>query len=234
MDAVILAAGSGSRMGRMTAPFHKPVLEVNGTPLVQQAVKLALDAGVTVPVVVVAPQNADAISDAIGNLPVTLIVQRVARGPADALRIGLQVTTDRVTAHRVLVLLSDNVMTMADVNNVSDPWNVTAVGVRRIPRAEAVRYTRWEDGRWVEKVPFGDPDGPPAECWVGPFVGWRSHMETTLPFICEQALNDGHEALIGPHLRKFMRYPDTCVRVLVSSYDVGTQEAYLRATRGEK
>lgn len=234
MDAVILAGGRGTRMGRLAPPFHKPILEVNGVPLVRQAVELALGARVAVPVVVVAPENAADVAHALDGLAAALIIQREPRGPGDALRVGLQVVPSRTTSDRVLVLLSDNVTIPASVAAVADPWNVTAVGVRQIRRAEAVRYTRWEDGRWVEKVPFDDPDGPPAECWVGPFVGWRSHMERVLDDVCAAALEVRQEAPIGPYLSRFMRNPDDVIRVPVSSYDVGTVEAYRQATEGEK
>ena len=228
MDAVILAAGVGKRMQGITRAYYKPLLRVNGVPLVRAAVKLAINAGVDVPVVVVAPQNADVIDQTLADLPATLIVQRTPDGPGDALRVGLQVRGPRAS-YRVLVLLADNVTTDEDVRNVIQ--FETAVGVNEIPRSDAGRYTRFDPdlNDWVEKVPITDLDGPPMECWVGPFVGWRDKMEPVLEEVWFNAKRDGVEALIGPHLGKFMCTELKSARVRVSSVDVGTVDAFAKA-----
>jgi GTP:adenosylcobinamide-phosphate guanylyltransferase len=66
VDTVILAAGRGARLNGIAAPFHKPLLIVNGMPLIVQLVRAAhatfrgSDETARV-VVVVAPENAQAI-----------------------------------------------------------------------------------------------------------------------------------------------------------------------------
>ncbi len=232
MDAVILAAGRGARMEDVVPPYHKPLLEVvRGRPLVRQHVELALEVGVETPVVVVAPRNAELIDAALGDLPARLVVQRRPCGPGHALLVGLCVEPQPFrTSDRVLVLLADNVVTWDDINRVTDTHG-TAIGVRDTPRAEAHRFTRLEDYRWVEHEPVTDVTPDPVPCWVGPFIGWRHAMTHTLRRVVRDAERDQTEALIGPYLSQL------CGRhklVQVSAVDVGTPEAYHAATtKGE-
>lgn len=225
MDAVILAAGRGERVQDIAPAFHKPLLPIDGTPLVCRAVDLALEAGVHTPVVVVAPSNAEAISGALGDRQSQLIIQREPRGPGHALMIGLSVhPRPHCVSDRVLVLLSDNVVSNADVNAVSAC--TTAIGTKKIERREAHRFTRFENNEWVEKKSIGKLDGLPFECWVGPLVVWRSNTVRALQLVCREFDGDG-EVLIGPYLRSFMHIGSHTL-VPVSSFDVGTIESYRR------
>lgn len=219
MDAVILAAGKGERLRDLTPAFHKPLLPIDGVPLVSRAVDLAHVAGVDRPVVVVAPSNADIISRVLGKRDVALVIQREPRGPGDALLTGLMHRTRPTLSDRVLVLLADNVSTDADVAAVAE--EKTAIGVKKISWQDAQRFTRWEDGHWIEKIPLG-PGHHSRLCWVGPFVGWRENMETAL-IHAQPSEND--ELLIGPLLSAFM-LGDIGPIVEVSSYDVGTLATY--------
>lgn len=223
MDAVILAAGRGERLSSLVPPFRKPLIEVNGVPLVRTAVELAIGVGVELPIVVAAPINAADVDAALSGLPACIVIQRQPHGPGDALRIGLQVHNVSLGSYRVLVLLSDNVITSADVHEVTQ--HEVAVGVRSTPRADAGRFT-WFDPAlrdWREKVAI--PDGESVDCWVGPFVGWRSKMERVTREVCDDARRRDDEALIGPYLGRMTNYEYT-PRVPVSAVDVGTLEAF--------
>lgn len=231
MDAVILAAGRGERVRDVAPPFFKPLIEVDGVPLVRRHVQLAIDAGTTTPVVVVAAENAYAIDRALEGLPARLVIQREPLGPGHALLIGLCVEPDPFqSSDRVLVLLSDNVVTETDVAKLTGlPY--TGVGVREVACAEAYRFTRLEGTRWVEREPLTDETPDPVPCWVGPFVGWRQAMMRTL----RDVVGNVSEALIGPYLNELTgTYArGRAVTVPVSSYDIGTPEAY-RATITER
>ena len=225
MDAVILAGGRGERMAGVTSLYGKPLLQVDGSPLVRRAVELAISVDVTEPVVVVSPENASNIHEALEGLPATLIIQRRPAGPADALRLGLKVHTSSLGCYRVLVLLSDNVLTYEDVAAVTK--HETAVGVSVKPRSEAQRFT-WFDPElndWREKVEI--PDGDPVECWVGPFVGLRRNMDRVVREVSTFSRAASTEALIGPHLGHMTNGEHT-PRIPVSSVDVGTPEAYAK------
>lgn len=218
MDAVILAAGRGERLRDLTPRFHKPLLPIDGVPLVCRAVDVASEVADRV-VVVVAPANAEAISGALGQREVSLIIQRYPLGPGHALLTGLSLCQDE----RVLVLLSDNVVTLNDVKRVTS-LSSTGVGVKYMPRREAHRFTRYVDNLWQERVPLS-PYGDDVACWVGPFVGLRGKMWTTLKHVVANTLSEGDdEILIGPHLEDFMG--DDYRQVPVDSYDVGTLESY--------
>jgi len=223
VDAVILAGGRGQRVAGITKLFHKPLLEIEGEPLLLRAVRQARSLGVEVPVVVTSPAIATLVAQVLGDVPANLIIQREPLGPGDALRVGLQVRNRSVGSYRVLVLLSDNYTSDADLTAVCS--HEVAVGVHTTPRTEAQRFT-WYDpdrGAWIEKKTI--PDGSPVECWVGPFVGWRSKMERVMSRVCETRKFNGGEALIGPYLGEMTNETRT-VRVEVSSIDVGTVESY--------
>lgn len=223
MDAVILAGGRGERMTPIIARYMKPLLTVNGAPLVRSAVELAVSAGVEEPVVVTSPFNTQDIAAALTGLPAALVVQRRPLGPADALRVGLKVHNVNGGSYRVLVMLSDNVMTLDDVRFVVR--HETAIGVAVKPRSEAKRFT-WFDPRvqdWREKIDI--PDGDPVECWVGPFVALRSRMNRVVSEVCKFSLAGSTEALIGPNLGLMTDGKNT-PRIPVSSVDVGTPESY--------
>lgn len=198
---------------------------IDGIPLVCRSVDLAHAAGVAVPVVVVAPENAEAIAGALGDREAALVVQRRPLGPGHALLQGLRFNP---AAERVLVLLSDNVVTIGDVAAVAT--HATAVGVKDIDRDDVMRFTRYENGKWIEKVMLGNLWGDPIPCWVGPFIGWRPHMFAKLNELAEQMII-GQELLIGPYLNDMMKDPTRCTTVEVSSYDVGTLDAYLGAQK---
>lgn len=235
MDAVILAAGRGARVGTYAREFEKPLLPMGPVvdefpSLILNAVRLARAVGVDQPVVVVAPSNAYAIDRELRNVPANMVIQRKPEGPGDALRIGLSVKP-QTPSDRVLVLLADNAMSIDDVQRVSSrSRGETNVGVRTLTRDEATRFTWYDpDNRcWREKI------APPkhlteVQCWVGPFVGWRPHMESTLRY----AFPFNGEYLIGPHLSEFMHRTTYSAHVEVGSIDVGTNEAYREFVKGE-
>lgn len=230
MDAIILAGGRGTRVRDLAPEYHKPLLPVDGVPMVTLAVDLALRAGVTCPVVVAAPANAREICRALDGRPAFVVVQRQPLGAGHALLLGLQASPRPfVDCDRVLVLLSDNVSADSDVAAVSGA-GPTAVGIKYIEREHAFRFARLDDdGRWVEKEPILNMEGPPIACWVGPFVGWRAKMTRVLAAAVDERRPDV-EVYVGPHLGKFM-YEDTkCPLVPVASLDLGVTDEYRRLT----
>ena len=85
-SAVLLAAGSGSRMG------HKPksLLELNGEPLIRRSARQLLDAGVTQLVVVLGHYAAD-IEAPLDGLPVHKVYNPDPdQGLVSSQRLGLQ------------------------------------------------------------------------------------------------------------------------------------------------
>jgi len=89
MQAVILAAGQGTRMGPLTESTPKPMLPVAGRPLVAHVADAAVDAGASELVIVVG-YEAEAVRSFFGEtyrgVPVTFAVQETQAGTADAVR----------------------------------------------------------------------------------------------------------------------------------------------------
>lgn len=230
MDAIILAGGRGTRVMELAPEYYKPLLPYKGVPMVRLSVELALNAGVECPVVVVAPANAASICEVLEGLPSFVVVQRQPLGAGHALLLGLQVGSPsyfQVRNDRVLVLLSDNVSSDADVQAVMK--YKTAVGVQQIDRRDAFRFARLsDDGRWVEKEKPPYEGAPVYSCWVGPFIGWRDDMMYVLSRAVENRPADS-EVYIGPYLGEFM-FDGDCHLVPVDSLDLGVADEYRRLT----
>lgn len=216
-------------MRGVAAEFAKPLLPIDGVPLVCRAVDLAYAAGVEVPIIVAAPENVNQIEEALGpNRDAAFVIQRAPFGPGDALLLGLRMRVMSAPSDRVLVLLSDNVSTVEDVAAVAS--HETAVGVKEFNREDALRFT-WlvDDSTWIEdklRQPQLNRTAGRITCWVGPFIGWRPNMENVLGNLRADYDPNHGELLIGPYLGMFMRN-ERNVTVPVSSYDVGTVESYL-------
>lgn len=88
MQAVILAAGRGTRMGPLTETTPKPMLPVADAPLVEHVADAAVEAGADELVVTVgygADRLREHLGDAHRGVPVRYAVQESQRGTADAL-----------------------------------------------------------------------------------------------------------------------------------------------------
>ena len=83
MDAIIPAAGRGSRLGELTADRPKGLVEVGGRPLLAHVFETAVEAGADELVVVVgyeAAQIVDRFGDAFESVPITYVHQRERLG----------------------------------------------------------------------------------------------------------------------------------------------------------
>ena len=113
VGAVLLAAGSGSRMG------HRPksLLELGGVPLIRRQLIALSGAGVD-EVVVVLGHYADRIEEAVQEFPVTLVRNPDPdAGQISSLRLGLQALSPKLDA--VLVALADQpLINSQDINDL--------------------------------------------------------------------------------------------------------------------
>jgi molybdenum cofactor cytidylyltransferase len=97
--AVVLAAGSSTRMGR-----NKLLLDLDGQPVVRRAVQAAVESGVD-RVVVVLGHEADRVRPALDGLACEVIVNPDhERGVGTSLHAGIRAAAD---ADAVVVLLAD-------------------------------------------------------------------------------------------------------------------------------
>lgn len=221
MDAVILAAGKGERLDGITAPYHKPLLVVNGQSLISQSVRHALRFANRV-VIVVAPENALPITQVLGLLSVSaidIIVQPKPTGPGDALRRALRLCTQDET----LVLMADNLLHADDVEKIAKAEDTNVIGVRTVyPSPDNERFTRYQPVHkvWVEKIPFNeDEQKAEALVWVGPIKVSTVEMRTAL--MLDRHIMESGEIPIGPYFNDL-----TDVKVeKVDAFDIGVPEA---------
>lgn len=221
LDAVILAGGQSSRLAGIVPPYHKPFLVVDGTSLLLRAVNQAHAVRAKRIVVVTCPEIALPTSQLLERTDIEdfrLHVVLRTGGPGYALHEGLLLCRE----DRVLVLMADNVNDTIDVAEMVSGHRF-AVGVRDVPSAEASRFTRYVNHRWVENGAV-EVFSPSTTVWCGPLVISRQQGLQVL------AMSDG---AIGPHLDYLA--PDGCLaRVPVDSYDIGTPEALTSFKEGQR
>ena len=129
VGAVLLAAGSGSRLGGRP----KPLLELGGVPLIRRQLIALSGAGVD-EVVVVLGHHADVIEASVRDFPVTL-----ARNPspddgqASSVRTGLQALAGKLDA--VVVALADQPMINAqDISELISAFKKRGAAQMVVPR----------------------------------------------------------------------------------------------------
>jgi len=176
MDAVILAAGSNTRLKGLIPTSHKPLLVVNGQTLVGRLVRQASEVANAETVVVVAsPLNAQPVCEIVGERA-RVVLQAVPTSSLDALRIGLEVGR----AEMVMVLCGDNIVpedTTLNVLEATHPETLT-VAVRPWTVRAGGRFTVFSNGKfWPPGLPV---DGAEVLAWIGPIVAPREALARAL------------------------------------------------------
>ena len=165
IGAVLLAAGSGSRLGRRP----KSLLELGGVPLIRRQLIALSGAGVD-EVVVVLGHHAQAIEAAVRDFPVTLARNPAPDdGQASSVRVGLQALSARLDA--VIVALADQPLVNAqDITDLIGAFKKRGTAAMVVPRVagepsnpvifEAALRDEWLAGdvnaacrRWREEHP---------------------------------------------------------------------------------
>jgi len=236
MDAVILAAGRGQRMVGLAKPFYKPLLEINGLPLIAYAVEYASAAGAAHVTVVASYENFGDIRDALHRYSgwVTIDVQETPSGPGHATLVGM----GRSRGGATMLLMSDNIMDQDAVVAMATNCRIhsmDAIGVRSVTREQASRFTRlrFNYGKpftFVEGIEVTDRDlwiDDTVKVWCGPVIfdteiaydilstAWNTHDKET-------------EMKIGTHLNSILRSPFSICDV--KAFDVGVPAVYMAHT----
>jgi NDP-sugar pyrophosphorylase family protein len=154
MDAVVMAAGEGRRLRPLTERFAKPVLPIDGRPVIVTLLHELRNAGIA-RVTVVTGHLAEQVEELLAGFPLELRFVRQPRpdGSADAVGRGLE----RVPA---LVTAADTVFTPGDIARFAGtPGH--ALAVRRDPPPDPPHRppVRIEDGR-VTRIVDDDPANP--------------------------------------------------------------------------
>ncbi|ELY53468.1 nucleotidyl transferase [Natronococcus amylolyticus DSM 10524] len=164
MQAVVLAAGEGTRLRPLTEDKPKALVEVDGKPLVEDVFDNLLEIGVTELVVVVGYQKEQLIErygDAYEGVPITYAHQREQLGLAHAiLQAEPHVDDDFV------LMLGDNVFrgNLGDVIKRQHEERADAAFlVEEVPYEEASRYGVLDTNEYGEIVEVVEkPDEPPS------------------------------------------------------------------------
>jgi bifunctional UDP-N-acetylglucosamine pyrophosphorylase/glucosamine-1-phosphate N-acetyltransferase len=176
MDAIILAAGKGTRLRPHTESTPKPLLPVQGRPILDWIV------GTLPPVdrlVVVVNYLAGQIEDYLKNqrhvANWATVRQEVPRGTGDA----LMACRGKVTADRVLVLNADDLIGRADVARLAAaPMGILVHSVAE-PRAYGIVFPK-PDGTLDRIAEKPDLDGPRLAN-IGGYVFPKTVFDLDLP-----------------------------------------------------
>jgi len=149
VEAVVMAAGKGRRLRPLTERYAKPVLPIDGRPVVVTLLHELRAAGIG-RITVVTGHLAEQVESLLEPFGVRFVRQPVALGSGDAVRRGL----DAVPA---LVLGADTVFTPGDIARFAATPGHAIAGRRDPPPSPPHRYAlRIEDGR-ITKVLDDDP-----------------------------------------------------------------------------
>lgn len=158
-----MAAGEGSRLRPLTERWPKPVLPIDGRPVVGTLLRELVGAGLE-RVTIVVGHLGEQVRALVGDgsaygLEVRYAEQPKAHGSADAIRRAIEAGA----AAPLLVAAADTVFRPGDVADAAARWrrsdSVGGLAVRPVPRAELEERSpvRVEHGRVVEL------GGAPAE-----------------------------------------------------------------------
>jgi NDP-sugar pyrophosphorylase family protein len=149
VEAVVMAAGEGRRLRPLTERYAKPVLPIDGRPVVVTLLDELRATGIE-RVTVVTGHLAEQVESLLDGLGARFVRQPEPLGSADAVRRGLQNPP-------ALVLGADTVFTPGDIARFAATPGHAIAGRRDPPPSPPHRYAlRIEDGR-ITKVLDDDP-----------------------------------------------------------------------------
>jgi NDP-sugar pyrophosphorylase family protein len=177
MDAIILAAGKGTRLRPYTETTPKPLLDVQGRPILDWII------GALPPVerlVVVVNYLAEQIEDYLTKQTHvknwTAVRQEVPRGTGDA----LMSCKGQVTADRVMVLNGDDLIGRADLAKLAKvPMGILAHPVDA-PESYGIIFQN-PDGTLKQVVEKAKGLTPPQLANIGGYLFPREVFDLTLP-----------------------------------------------------
>ena len=178
LPVVVMAAGEGRRLRPLTERWPKPLLPIDGRPVLGTLLR-ELASGRFGPVTIVVGHLAAQVEALVGDgspfgVEARFVLQPRADGSADAIRRALAGDT---TSPPLLVLAADTVFTAGDVRRFAEAWTSSgadgAIAVRRDPAPGPGRAAvRIENGR-VTRIVDDDPTNPlaAAPLWgLGPGI----------------------------------------------------------------
>ena len=226
-------------MAGVAKPFFKPLLELNGIPLLTYAVEYASASGATACHVVVSPHNKDEVSSVLSAYSqwVRIVVQDEPLGPGHATLLALKC----IQSDTVMLLMSDNIMDQDTVVKMALNSAMTgdnAIGVRTVSMQQAHRFTRIrsngnESYDYIEGPSVSLDDAwegsTMVKVWCGPVIFNTSRALQVFSQAWESTESAStelkqSELKIGPHLTQILS--TRTMLVDVKAIDVGIPSAY--------
>ncbi|KAA9396492.1 glucosamine-1-phosphate N-acetyltransferase [Haloarcula sp. CBA1130] len=161
MQAVILAAGEGRRLGPLTEGRPKPMVPVGNQPILESVLEAAIEAGAN-EIVLVVGHARERIQSHFGDgdkwgVPIRYVTQEHRIGAAHALSL-----VESAVEGPFLVLHGDQLVEASLLERLLDRW--TATGTPTIAAVKSDRPTEYgaidvngEAVRGVSRVPTDDP-----------------------------------------------------------------------------
>lgn len=164
MQAVVLAAGKGTRLRPLTDDKPKGMVEVDGKPILTHCFQQVVDLGAEELVVVVGYEKEQIIEhygDEFRGVPITYTHQREQKGLAHAL-----LTVEDHIDEEFVLMLGDNIFqaNLEDVVNRQREQRADAAFlVEEVPWEEASRYGVCDTNEYGEITDVVEkPDDPPS------------------------------------------------------------------------
>jgi len=164
MQAVVLAAGQGTRLRPLTDDKPKGMVEVDGKPILTHCFEQLVELGADELIVVVGYKKQAIINhyeDEFEGTPITYTHQREQLGLAHAL-----LTVEEHVDEAFMLMLGDNIFraNLADVvNRQAETRADAAFLVEEVPWEEASRYGVCDTNKYGEIVEVVEkPDDPPS------------------------------------------------------------------------
>jgi NDP-sugar pyrophosphorylase family protein len=150
--AIVLAAGRGTRMGALTDEIPKPMLPIEGRPMLEHIVLRLRDAGIE-RVLIVVGYRRELIEQhfAAGFPEVSFVTQEVVEGTASAVRLG-----------REFIGADSFLLTFGDI--LCGARNYTGIAASLIRySASAVLGVKYADDPWQGAAVYADDAGVVSE-----------------------------------------------------------------------
>ncbi len=164
MQAVVLAAGEGTRLRPLTEDKPKGMVEVAGKPILEHCLEQLADLGAESFHIVVGYRKEDIIQyfgDEYKGVPITYAHQREQNGLAHAL-----LTVEEDVDSEFMLMLGDNIFdaNLGDVvNRQAEDRADAAFLVEEVPHEEASRYGVCETNKYGEIIEVVEkPADPPS------------------------------------------------------------------------
>lgn len=179
MQAVILAAGRGSRLHPLTLKRSKAMLPILGKPIVERVMETFTANGVRDFILVVSPEDGEIVRHFHGNTSIgakiRFVMQPERKGMADALKYAMPLIEGDFA-----LSACDNLVPSGDVGKLLKRWEhnsslsglitVMLVEADELPRAGVVVLNGGRVVRIVEKPPPGEAPSstisPPLYCFT--------------------------------------------------------------------